>query len=182
MNENPGSKMSKVFCRAAIAIIVVGIASTPAVNAKPKSKTADGNPANVVAHVVLSGGPVTRMLLVKKNGKEFLLLGLDSATRVAILDVSEPKQPRAIDTAPGAAGTSATELKLIADTLTLFGTSDAEVTGASEPKEVRSLSGVTAFMKDKGHGLIYVTNGDGLWIVKTKQKADADAPAADNSY
>jgi hypothetical protein len=30
-------------------------------------------------------------------------------------------------------------------------------------------------MKDKARGLIYVANGEGLWIVKTKQKADADA-------
>jgi hypothetical protein len=182
MNENPSSKLSKGFCRAVIAMVAIGIAAVPGVNAKPKSKTVDGNPANVVAHVVLSSSPVTRMLLVKKNGKEFLLLGLDSATRVAILDVSEPKQPRTIDAAAGAAGAPATEVKLIADTLTLFGTSDAEVTEAFRPKEIRSISGVTAFMKDKAHGLIYVTNGDGLWIVKTKQKADADAAPADNSY
>jgi hypothetical protein len=182
MNGNLSRKASKVFCRAAIAMVAIGIAAVPAVNAKPKSKTADGTPANVVAHVAVSGGPVTRMLLVKKNGKEFLLLGLDSATRVAILDVSEPKQPRAIDTVPGAAGAPATEVKLIADTLTLFGTSEAAATEPSGPKEIRSLSGVTAFMKDKAHGLIYVTNGDGLWILKTKQKADADAVSPDSSY
>jgi hypothetical protein len=168
MKENPNSKMSKGLCRAAIAIVAIGIAAAPTAHAKPKSKTAEGNPANVVAHVELSGGPVTRMLLVKKNGKEYLLLGLDSSARVAILDVSEPGQPRAIDTAAGAAGAPATEVKVLADTLTLFGTSDAETTAPSGPKEIRNLSGVTAFMKDKAHGLIYVTNVDGLWIVKTK--------------
>jgi hypothetical protein len=53
----------------------------------------------------LSSGPVTQMLLVKKNGKEYLQFGLDSSTNVAILDVSEPSQPRTIDTPPGVAGT-----------------------------------------------------------------------------
>ena len=40
---------------------------------------------------------------------------------------------------------------------------------------MRSFSGVTASMKDKARGLIYVTNGDGLWIIKTKQKAGEEA-------
>jgi hypothetical protein len=65
-------------------------------------------------------------------------------------------------------------VKVVADTLTFFGTSDAPVSG-SNPKEIRSLSGVTASMKDKARGLIYVTNGDGLWIVKTKQQVELDA-------
>jgi hypothetical protein len=175
MKENRNGRMSKCLGRAAIAIVAIGIASAPVVHAKPKSnKTAD-KPANVVAHVPLSGGPVTRMLLVKKNGKEYLLLGLDTSTNAFILDVSEPSRPRAIDTAPGAAGAPASDVTLVADTLAVFGTSDAESGASSKSKEIRSLSGVTGFMKDKVHGLLYVTNGDGLWIIKTKQQADADA-------
>jgi hypothetical protein len=175
MKENPNSRFSKVLCRAAVAIVAIGIAAAPAVHAKPNSnKTAD-KPANVVAHVQLSGGPVTRMLLLKKDTKEYLLLGLDSSSQVAILDVSDPDHPRTVATAAGPAGAPAIELKVVADTLTLFGTSEAETAASSHPKEIRSLSGVTAFMNDKAQGFIYVTNGDGLWIVKTKQRADADA-------
>ncbi len=174
MNQSRNKNIFKGLCRTAIAVVAIGIAAAPVIHAKPKSKSREGNLTNVVAHVELAGGPVTRMLLVQKSGKEYLLLGLDSSERVAILDVSEPGKPRAIDaTAP--AQSPATEVKLVADTLTLFGRSDTETTAPSSPKEIRNLTGVTAFMKDKAHGLIYVTNGDGLWIVKTKQKADADA-------
>jgi len=35
---------------------------------------------------------VTRMLLVKNRGKEYLLLGVDSSSSVALLDVSKPNQ------------------------------------------------------------------------------------------
>jgi hypothetical protein len=175
MKENANCKVMKGLCRVAIAIVAVGIAAVPAVHAKPKPKNTTGNPANVVAHVELSGGPVTRMLLVKKDTKEYLLLGLDSSSQVAILDVNEPDQPRTIATAAGGAGAPGTELKVIADTLTLFGTSESETASSSGPNEIRSLSGVTAFVRDMVHGLIYVTNGDGLWIVKTKHRADADA-------
>jgi len=173
MKENVSSKFSKGLCRAAIAIVALGIASAPGVHAKPNANKMADKPANVAAHVQLSGGPVTRILLVKKNGKEYLLLGLDSSTNVAILDVSEPGQPRTIETVPGAAGAPSAEVKVVADTLTLFGKSDGETGSSSNLKEIRSLSDVTAFVKDKARGLIYVTNGDGLWIVKTKQRADA---------
>lgn len=158
--------------RAAIAIVIVGVAAAPAVPAKGSSKTTSGTPPNVVAHVQLSGGPSTRMLLVRKNGREYLLLGLDSSPHAAVLDVTQASQPRTVETVAGAAGAPATELKVIADTLTLFGTSDTESAASAGPKEIRSLPGVTAFVKDKAQGLIYVTNGDGLWILKTKERAD----------
>ncbi len=174
MKVNASSKFSTGLRRAAIAVVALGIVAAPTIHAKPNSIKTTGKSANVVAHVELSGGPVTRMLLVKKNSKEYLLLGLDSTSGVALLDVSEPGQPRTIATTAGAAGASATELKIVTDTLTLFGTSGAEAAASSDPKEVRSLSGVTAFVKDKAHGLVYVTNRDGLWIVRTKQIADAE--------
>jgi hypothetical protein len=179
MKENASSKLSQSLCRSAIAIVAIGIAAAgPAVNATPNSNKTSDKPANVVAHVQLSGGPVTRMLLVKKNGNEYLVLGLDSSTNVAILDVSEPGNPRTINTAARAGGVPSVEVEVVADTLAFFGTSDAPASG-SNPKEIRSLSGVTASMIDKARGLIYVTNGDGLWIVKTKQQVELDA-ALDN--
>jgi hypothetical protein len=180
MKENSYSRFSKVVFRAATAFVALGIAAAPAVNAKPNSKSASGSPANVLAHVQVSGGPASRMLLVKKDGKEYLVLGLDSSTGVAVFDVSEPARPRTIDATAGNSGSPMAQLQVVADTLTLFGTSDSENASSSSPKEIRSLSGVTAFMKDKARGLIYVTNGDGLWIVRTKQSVDADA--ASNYY
>ncbi len=182
MKENANSKLSKRLCQAAVAIVAFGIALSPAVHAKPNSKKTASEPAKVVAHVELSGGPVTRMLLVKKNSKQYLLLGLDSASRVVILDVSEPGRPRSIDTAAEATGAPATELKVVADTLAVFGTSEAETAASPEPTEIRSLSGVTAFMSDNEQGLIYATNGDGLWIVKARQRVENDADAPPDYY
>jgi len=103
-------------------------------------KAAD-KPANVVAHVQLSGGPVTRMLLVKKEGKEYLLVGLNSAAGVTVFDVSDPSQPRTIDATSGAGGASSAEVKVVADTLTLFGSSDAGTAGDLEVESgVRTVS------------------------------------------
>ena len=175
MKENAGSNLSKNIRRAAMAIVAAGIVAAPAVYAKPKPKAVADSPENLVAHIDISSGPTTRMLLVKKGKKQYLLVGLDSSSRVAIFDVSDPEQPRTVDTAAGVAGKPAAELKVVDDTLALFGSSGAETPASAEPKEIRNLSGVTAFVKDKAHGLIYVTNGSGLWIVKTKDRAAADA-------
>jgi hypothetical protein len=171
MNANASGMLSKGFHRAAIAIAAIGVAAVgSAVQAQPNSD----KPANVVAHVQLSGGPVTRMLLVKKEGKEYLLVGLNSTAGVAVFDVSDPGQPRTIDTTSGAGRAPSAEVKVVADTLTLFGSSDAGTASSANSKEMRSFSGVTASMKDKVRGLIYVTNSDGLWIVKTKQKVEQE--------
>jgi hypothetical protein len=116
---------------------------------------------------------------VKKNGREYLVLGLGSSAGVTVLDVSEPGHPRSVGTTEGAAGAPSAEVKLIAETLALFGGSDAGTASASKSKEMRSFSGVTASLKDKARGLIFLTNGDGLWIVKTKQQIELEA-ALDN--
>jgi hypothetical protein len=174
MKENTNSKFSKGLRRAALAIVAIGIAAAPALYAKSNSNKMANKPENVAAHVELSGAPVTRMLLVKKNQTEYLVLGVGSSSTVTLFDVTKPDQPRAIDAANGVAGAPATELNIVADTLVAFGTSAQSAT-SSEPREIRNLPGVTAFVKDKTHGLIYAANGDGLWIVKTPQRADADA-------
>ncbi len=171
MKEILRNAILKNVRRAAVAMLAIGIAAGSAVHAKPKPKKMADKPANVVAHVQLSGGPVTRMLLVKEEGKEFLLLGLDSSSNVAIVDVTEPAHAHIIETSAGA---PAAELRVVAGALTAFGTSEGQMAAASEPKEIRSFSGVTTFINDN-HGLIYLVKGDGLWIVKTKQRAAADA-------
>lgn len=181
MKENSIREMWKDSYRAAVVMIAFGLAVVPVIQAKPKSNKKSDRPANVVAHVAIAGGPVTRMLLVKKDGREYLVLGMDSSSQVAVVDISEPGNPRILSSPAGTGGARPGELKLVAGTLALFGTSEADTAATSGPKEIRSLPGVTSFVKDELQGLIYVANGDGLWIVKTKFQVDADA-AAENSY
>ena len=178
MRNSLSSKSSKTPFKTAIALLAVGIATAPAVLAQSNSENAAGQHTNVVAHVELSGGPVTRMLLVKKDSKPYLLLGLDSSSAVVIFDVSKPSQPQRIDATAGATGAPAAELKVVADTLTLFGTSENPSAGntRSTPKEIHNLSGVTAYVTDKAHRLVYAANGEGLWIVKMKQRFEAEIP------
>ena len=161
-----------------LAITAMGIGATftarTAQAAGNSSKNTD-TPANLVGHVTVTGGNVTRMLLVKRNGKEYLLLGLDSSAQVAMVDVSDPRRPSQLDSAAPAPGKRSIELNVVADTLNVFGKSETATPASADPKEIRTLSGVTTFLIDNAHGLIYAANNDGVWIVKTKRQAAEDA-------
>jgi len=158
-----------------LAITAMGIAASGVAQAAGNSSKNTDSPANLVGHVTITGGNVTRMMLVKRNGKEYLVLGLDSSAQVAMLDVSDPRRPQSLAPGASAPGKPSTEINVVADTLSVFGKSDAATPVSADPKEIRSLSGVTAFLVDYAHGLIYAANNDGLWIVKTKRQAAEDA-------
>jgi hypothetical protein len=160
-----------------LAITAMGIAATLTAGTAQAGGNSSKNtesPANLVGHVTITGN-VTRMLLVKRNGKEYLMLGLDSSAQVAMLDVSDPRRPQSMAPGAPAPGKPSTEINVVADTLTAFGKSETATPASADPKEIRSLNGVTSFLVDNAHGLIYAANNDGLWIVKTKRQAADDA-------
>jgi hypothetical protein len=177
-NRNSSKTFRSVTAKSALAIALaltsMGIAAAPAAQAAGNSSKNTESPANIVGHVTIAGGNVTRMLLVKRSGKEYLALGLDSSAQVAMVDVSDPRRPHAVDSAAPTPGKPGTEINVVADNLSVFGKSDAATPASADPKELRGFSGVTAFIVDAGHGLIFATNGDGLWIVKTRRQANDD--------
>jgi hypothetical protein len=174
--SNSISNCSQTFRRfTTITALAITLAITA--QAAPNSNKNTNGPANVVGHVTVGDGNVTRMLLMKRDGKEYLVLGLGSSAQVAMVDVSDPRRPQNLDAAASAPGKPASELNVIADTLSVFGKSDAATPASADPKELRNISGVTAFLIDNAHGLIYAANNDGLWIVKTKRQAADDARA-----
>jgi hypothetical protein len=166
---------TKTALAVTLAITAMGVSAAPAALAGGNSSKNTDGPANLVGHVTLSGGNVTRMLLVKRSGKEYLMLGLDSSAQVAMLDVSDPRRPQSLAPGAPAPGKPSAEINVVADTLTVFGKSETATPASADPKELRGFSGVTTFLVDNAHGLIYAANNDGLWIVKTKRQADEDA-------
>jgi hypothetical protein len=176
MKNSANQKSCKGVSKFTAAILAVGITLAPVVDANAGSEKPDGKPTDVVAHVELSGGPATRMLLVKKGSKRFLLVWLSSSAGVAVLDVTDSSRPRALDATVGASGTPVNEIEILAVTLSVFGKSEAEstVTVSAEPAEIQRFPGVTTFVTDKARRLIYAANTEGLWIVKTKQKQKFD--------
>jgi hypothetical protein len=180
LNSNSSKKFRRLFTSKSalaitLAVATATIATTPAAHAGGNSSKNTDHPANVVSHVALAGGDVTQMLLLKRNGKEYLVLGLGSSEQVTMMDVSDPRRPHALDSAASAPGKPGAELNVVAGTLSVFGKSDAATPASADPKELHNISGVTAFVIDAAHGLIYAASNEGLWIVKTGRQANEDA-------
>jgi hypothetical protein len=181
----------KSVARAAVAFIALGIAAAPSMFAKPKEKKALASNLGVIAHVQLDGGAATHMVLMEKNGKEYLYLGVASSSGVCVFDVTTPAAPRKLERFAEAGGAQATDFQLVGDTLAvssrsgeaLSGSPDSasrsvtilNMTNPTDPQSIQTFAGVTSVVADNARGLIYLSNGEGLWIVQAKQIQKADA-------
>jgi hypothetical protein len=129
------------------------------------------------------------MLLVQKDGKEYLYVGLSSSSGVCIFDVTKPADPRKVEKFAGAGGAQA-DFQLVGDTLAV--TSRAGEAAAissnvpprsvtilnmsdpANPRQIQTFADVTSVVADDARGLIYLSNGEGLWVVQAKQPAKAE--------
>jgi hypothetical protein len=180
----------KSVSRAAVMLFAIGIAAAPSMFAKPKAKKAAESNLGVIAHLQLDGGTATRMFLMEKNGKDYLYIGGGSASGVCILDVTKPAAPRKIEEFAGAGSAQAADFQLVGDTLAVTSrggeasASSSDVTGRSvtilnttdpaNPQPIQTFSGVTSVVADNARGLIYLSNGEGLWVVQAKQPQKVD--------
>jgi len=176
--------------RAAVMLFAIGIAAAPSMFAKPKEKKAAASNVGVIAHLQLDGGTATRMFLLEKNGKDYLYVGGGAANGVCILDVTKPASPRKLEKFAGAGSAQAADFQLVGDTLAVTsGSGEAsgsspDVAGRSvtilnttdpaHPQPIQTFSGVTSVVADNARGLIYLSNGEGLWVVQAKQPQKVD--------
>jgi hypothetical protein len=184
----------KSVTRAVVMLIAIGIAATPSVFAKPKTKKAVASNLGVIAHLQLDGGTATHMFLMEKNGKDYLYVGGGSASGVCILDVTKPAAPRKIEKIAGAGNAQAADFQLVGDTLAVTSrtgeasASSSDVTERSvtivnttdpaNPQPIQTFSGVTSIVADNARGLIYLSNSEGLWIVQAKQQQKQADPSS----
>src|ERR1700683_2792361 len=129
LQDKTHDRVIKSVSRAAVVFLAIGIAAAPSMFAKPKAKKAVVSNLGVIAHLQLDGGTATRMLLVQKDGKQYLYVGLSSSSGVCIFDVTKPADPRKVEKFAGAA--QAADFQLVGDTLAV--TSRARGAAATSP-------------------------------------------------
>ena len=150
---------------------------------QPASKPTDV-PATVIAHLPLPQATGSQMLLQKEKGKQYLYVQQATKQGFMIVDVSKPDQPSllkrtaesnqatagnlqvvspdvAIAEAPEKTPTTLTSNSHPTETVRVLDLSDP-----SNPKTLETFTKVTSLLPDGGHGLIYLTNNDGLWILR----------------
>ena len=166
----------------AVALLAVSASLAAAKDQAPKKPT--DVPAIVIAHLPLPQATGNQMLLQKEEGKQYLYVQQASKQGFMVVDVSKPEKPNllkrtaqsnqstsgdiemvtpkiAIAEAPEKKPTTLTSSNHPTETVRLLDLSDPR-----NPKTIQEFNGVTSLLPDGGHGLIYLTNNEGLWILR----------------
>src|SRR5579863_411741 len=141
-------------------------------------------PATVIAHLPLPQATGNQMLLQKENGKQYLYVQQAAKQGFMVVDVSKPDKPSllkrtaesnqatsgnlemvspdvAIAEAPEKTPTTLTSSSRATETVRVLDLSDPR-----NPKTLETFNKVTSLLPDGGHGLLYLTNNEGLWILR----------------
>ncbi len=141
-------------------------------------------PATVIGHLALPQATGSEMMLQKEHGKEYLYVQQAAKPGYMVVDVSHPETPSLLKRAPGSNQATEGDLKMVTPTVAIaeapektpetlssskHATETVRVLDLSDPKDPKTLetfTNVTSTLADGRHGLLYVANNDGLWILR----------------
>jgi hypothetical protein len=141
-------------------------------------------PATVIAHLPLPQATGNQMLLQRENAKQYLYVQQAGKQGFMVVDVTRPEKPSllkrtaesnqatsgnlemvspdvAIAEAPEKTPTTLTSNNHPTETVRVLDLSDPR-----NPKTLETFNKVTSILPDGSHSLIYLTNNDGLWILR----------------
>lgn len=172
---------------AVLAFFVVLVASSPAKDESPKKPT--DLPATVIAHLPLPQATGNQMLLQKEEGKQYLYVQQASRQGFMVVDVSKPEKPNLLKRTAQSSQATAGDLDMVTPKIAIAEAPEKKPTTLTSsshptetvrvldlsdprnPKTVQEFNGVTSLLPDGGHGLIYLTNNEGLWILRYSRAA-----------
>jgi hypothetical protein len=189
------------FYRWSSLVLLAGLATfAPAVHAKDKkTKAPPATPKDeieVVGHIPLTDGPVTRFLATQHYSSYYLYAEHAAGRTVTLIDVTKTSQPAVLADVSSAPSDGSGSLALVAGTAALV-TSEPTASPAPaapqtirimdysdphNPKVARVFAGVTAMSRDAGRGLIFVANADGIWILHQRLAQDPEVEKAYLNY
>jgi hypothetical protein len=163
-------------------------ASLASASDQPTPKPTDV-PATVIAHLPLPQATGSQMVLQRENGKHYLYVQQASKQGFMVVDVSKPDKPAllkrtaesnqstsgnlemvspdvAIAEAPEKTPTTLTSSSRPTETVRVLDLSDPH-----NPKTLETFNKVTSILPEFGHGLLYLTNNEGLWILRYNRPA-----------
>lgn len=141
-------------------------------------------PATVIAHLPLPQATGNQMLLQKEDAKRYLYIQQASQQGFMIVDVTKPEKPNLLKRTAQSDQATSGNLEMVSpdvaiakapektpSTLTSSNhpTETVRVLDLSDPRSPKTLetfNKVTGLLPDGGHGLIYLTNNEGLWILR----------------
>jgi hypothetical protein len=173
-----GSRMASVSMAFAAAVVVL---SAPRVSANTKPTEVQ---AKVIAHLPLKDAPGSEMLLQNKGDKQYLYVQKASKQGFTVIDVTKPVVPSLVGAGAQSGDATAGKLEIVGPDVALAEVPDRNSKGVirntenptetvkildladpAHPKVLQTFTGVTSILQDSSRGLIYLANGDGLWIL-----------------
>lgn len=167
------------FAAALVALIPAAIAKDK------KSQESSKDEIQVAGHVALADGPVRRFLLTEHYSRVYLYAERDAGQAITLVDVTKASQPFVIADV-NSVPADGSNLVLAAGTAALVSTAPAvnaqsvqtirimDLSDPKNPKIAREFTGVTAVARDDRRGLVYVANGEGIWILQQHLATDPD--------
>jgi hypothetical protein len=186
-----------------LVVLALLAAMAPAADARHRAPTPAEQPVTIVAHVALSGSPTKQMNLQENDGRQYLYIGANSNQGVTVVDVTNPGQPNVVKLLAWPNQASSGRLQLVSAGLALAESPDSgsmaadpvpstrtvkilDLSDPANPRALLSFSGVTSTLNDEAHNLVYITNSEGLWIVRNNQAlgtfARSHACTSDDAY
>jgi hypothetical protein len=167
--------------------LVLSLLLFPAMQAiaseQPTPKPTD-LPATVIAHLPLPQATGNQMLLQRENGKQYLYVQQAAKQGFMIVDVTKPEKPSLLKRTAESNQATSGNLEMVSPdvaiaeapektpaTLTSSNhpTETVRVLDLSDPRNPKTLetfTKVTSLLPDGGHNLMYLTNNEGLWILR----------------
>jgi len=127
----------------------------------------------VVAHISLPGSAVRQIFFQDENGKQYLYL--QQNVHFTVVDVTDADKPQIVERVkPGGRLTDVGAGLAIAVSSDKSGEGTVptqtvklmDMTDPKNPHTVKTFTGVTSMFSEDGRHLIYLTNSEGLWVVK----------------
>ena len=148
--------------------------------------------ARVIAHLALSGASPRQMFLQQAGRKQYLYVQQPSQQGFTVVDVTKPRKPKVVSHVPQenltmvGSGLAISETPANSATVSASHAAGSEegtrggssvpesvrvldVSDPAHPRPVQTFSGVTSVLPDDARGLIYVANGQGIWILSHQQ-------------
>jgi len=141
-------------------------------------------PATVIAHLPLPQATGNQMLLQRENEKHYLYVQQAGKQGFMVVDVTKPEKPSLLKRTAESNQSTAGNLQMVSPDVAIaeapektpatltsnsHPTETVRVLDLSDPRNPKTLetfNKVTSILPDGGHGLIYLTNNEGLWILR----------------
>lgn len=171
------------------AVFLVSVALLGSAVAKDQPAKPTDVPASVIAHLPLPQPTGSQMLLQKENGKNYLYVQQASKQGFMVVDVTKPEQPNLLKRTAESNQSTAGDIAMVSPDVAIAEAPEKkpntltssthptetvrvlDLTDPRNPKTVQEFHAVTSVLPDGGHGLIFLTNNEGLWVLRYRRSA-----------